>query len=399
MPSHRESRMITTTADMILPTAIVGSIPRPAWYTEGLYGRPFKHALSDRAYQEQYFDAVGAFINDQTCAGLDIVTDGDARFDNDVGGRGWFFYPLERMGGFEGDSDVVDMFKEWTGPGEIIWELMESYRQPTLVREVTRGPLQYKAIWQVAQRMTAKPVKFGAISVDSLTHMIRNEAYDSYRDLLLALADIVNAEYRELDAAGCPIIQIEEPLQHFMAGHPDPELGDLDVLNEAFNRQVEGIRTEVWAHTCWGNPAQQTTKGPKTYRTGLEALFRVNADVITFECASTDGEDLEAIGKVESDKKIGVGVISHLKTPVESPEQVAALIRKALKHIPVERLVVTTDCGFGREGLSRRIARYKMVALVRGTNIVRRELGLPVADVRAANPRLVFGYPDLKDTA
>ena len=95
---------------------------------------------------------------------------------------------------------------------------------------------------------------------------------------------------------------------------------------------------------------------------------------------------------MESDKKIGVGVISHLRTSVESPEEVAALIRKALKYIPVERLVITTDCGFGREGLSRRIAYYKMVALVEGTNIVRRELGLPTAEVRAANPKLAFSY-------
>ena len=72
----------------------------------------------------------------------------------------------------------------------------------------------------------------------------------------------------------------------------------------------------------------------------------------------------------------------------------AGLIRKALEHIPVERLIITTDCGFGREGLSRRIAYYKMVALVQGTNIVRRELGLPTAEVRAADPRLAFGRVD-----
>src|SRR2546427_12730115 len=70
------------------------------------------------------------------------------------------------------------------------------------------------------------------------------------------------------------------------------------------------------------------------------------------------------------------------------------LIRKALEYIPPERLVITTDCGFGREGLSRRIAYYKCVALVEGTNIVRRELGLPQARVRAADPRLWFAAPE-----
>ena len=72
---------------------------------------------------------------------------------------------------------------------------------------------------------------------------------------------------------------------------------------------------------------------------------------------------------------------------MERPEQVADLIRRALKHIPVERLVVSSDCGFGREGMSRRIAFYKMVSIVRGTNIVRKELGLPEAQCLAADPR------------
>jgi 5-methyltetrahydropteroyltriglutamate--homocysteine methyltransferase len=69
---------------------------------------------------------------------------------------------------------------------------------------------------------------------------------------------------------------------------------------------------------------------------------------------------------------------------------VAGLIRRALEFIPAEQLVITTDCGFGREGLSRRIAYYKCVSMVEGTNIVRRELGLPEARVRAADPKLYF---------
>ncbi len=385
--------MISTTKDMMLPTAIVGSIPRPSWYTESRRGRSFKQALNDRKFRDQYIDAVGAFIHDQASAGLDIVTDGDARFDDDVGGRGWFFYPLERLGGFAGGNDIIDRWAGFSKPGTILWEVMEAYQQPTLVDKVTAGPWQYTELWKMTQRLTDKPVKFGAICVDSLAHMIRNEAYDRDHDLLLDLADIANGEYRRLAAAGCPIIQIEEPLQHFMFHDPDT---DVNELTEAFNRQVAGVNTEVWAHTCWGNPAQQSFGEDMSYEPALEAMFEMNADVITFECASTGGADLEAIGRVKSDKKIGVGVISHLRTQVESPEEVAGLIRKALAHIPAERLVVTTDCGFGREGLSRRIAYYKMVALVEGTNLVRQELGLPTAAVRAADPTLAFGQAGAK---
>ncbi len=127
-----------------------------------------------------------------------------------------------------------------------------------------------------------------------------------------------------------------------------------------------------------------------SYERALPHLLQLKCDVITFECASTDGKDLPLFAKYPTDKKIGIGVVSHTDTVVEPPEKVANLIRKALEYIPKERLVITTDCGFGREGLSRRIAYYKCVSLVEGTNIVRRELGLPEARVRAADPRLYF---------
>jgi 5-methyltetrahydropteroyltriglutamate--homocysteine methyltransferase len=127
-----------------------------------------------------------------------------------------------------------------------------------------------------------------------------------------------------------------------------------------------------------------------SYERALPHLLQLNADVITFECASSDGKDLPLFAQYKTDKKIGIGVVSHCNTVVEPAEHVANLIRRALEYIPVEQLVVTTDCGFGREGLSRRIAYYKCVALVEGTNIVRRELGLPEARVRAADPRLYF---------
>jgi 5-methyltetrahydropteroyltriglutamate--homocysteine methyltransferase len=149
--------------------------------------------------------------------------------------------------------------------------------------------------------------------------------------------------------------------------------------------------TEVWCHTCWGNPAQQRLFAtPQSYKDALPHLARLDVDVLTFECATTDGTDLELIGKAIQDKKIAVGVVDHRNLQVERPEQVAALIRKALRHIPLERLIVSTDCGFGREGMSRRIAFYKMVSIVRGANIVRRELGLPEAECRAADARFAL---------
>ena len=114
---------------------------------------------------------------------------------------------------------------------------------------------------------------------------------------------------------------------------------------------------------------------PQSYEPALEALNRIDCDVITFETCASGGMDLAAIGKRITGKKIAIGVIDHHTLQVETPDDVATLIRRALEHIPAERLVIASDCGMGREGMSRRHAFFKMVALVLGTNIVRRELG------------------------
>ena len=98
--------MLGVTRDLMLPTAITGSYPRPLWYDANLSGRSFKSALGDSMFREQYQDAVASVVNAQEAAGLDIVTDGDSRFDLAVGGKSWFFYPIERLGGIEGHQDT-----------------------------------------------------------------------------------------------------------------------------------------------------------------------------------------------------------------------------------------------------------------------------------------------------
>ena len=87
-------------------------------------------------------------------------------------------------------------------------------------------------------------------------------------------------------------------------------------------------------------------------------------------------------------KKICIGVVSHRTLQVERAEEVAATIREALKHIAPEQLIVSSDCGFGRQGCNRDIAFFKSVSIAQGTNLVRQELGLPAPVPRAAEPQL-----------
>jgi 5-methyltetrahydropteroyltriglutamate--homocysteine methyltransferase len=391
--------MLSVTRDMVMPTAITGSYPRPLWFDVSLNGKSFKTAMGDSLFREQYLDAVAAVINAQEAAGLDIVTDGDSRFDLAVGGKSWFFYPIERLGGINGHRDLSRgwMSRHGLRPGKILWEVQEAYQPGVVTEKLTRGPLEYTALWKTAQRLSDKPVKFGGICAPALASMLWNEFYADDRAMILDLCDIMNAEFRELADSGCPLIQVEEPPHHGRSTQPETTDADLRFMTEAFNRQLVGVNAEIWVHTCWGNPNQQRVYWEvPSYERALPHLLELNCDVITFECASSEGRDLKLFGQYKTDKKIGIGVVNHCNTVVEPPEFVAGLIREALKYIPPERLVITTDCGFGREGLSRRIAYYKCVALVEGTNIVRRELGLPEARVRAADPALYFA-PSRKD--
>jgi 5-methyltetrahydropteroyltriglutamate--homocysteine methyltransferase len=188
------------------------------------------------------------------------------------------------------------------------------------------------------------------------------------------------------------VIQMEEPQIH-MVPIRGKAFGKLDVqdLVGVFNNTVKGLRakTEVWCHTCWGNPSQQRMFAQvQSYKESLANYDKVDADVLTFESASAGGMDLEAFGQaISKDKKLCIGVIDHHTLQVERPEEIADHIRRALKHIPVERLVLSSDCGMGREGMSRRHAYYKIVSMVLGANMVRKELGLPEVVCLAADAR------------
>jgi 5-methyltetrahydropteroyltriglutamate--homocysteine methyltransferase len=275
--------------------------------------------------------------------------------------------------------------------GHILHDYLEARVMPRLVGPVGRGEMQYAEIWKTAQRLTAKPVKFGTVTPELVAFAVQDEHYKSLPDRIMALSDAFNEELHDLADAGCPVIQMEEPQIHLLAarGYVDKVINP-EFMLKVFNNTVRGLRakTEVWCHTCWGNPSQQRMFAKvQSYKPALELLNQVDSDVITFEMASSGAAELEDVGRAITEKKIGIGVIDHHTLQIESPDQVASLVRRALEVIPPERLVLSSDCGMGREGMSRRHALYKMVALVLGVNIVKKELGLPEAPSLAADPR------------
>ena len=387
--------MIKATKNIALATTITGSLPRPSWYTANLSGRPFRQAMAEGTFREQYNDAVSCFIRDQERAGLDILTDGDCRFDSDVGGRSWVTYAAQRINGMTG-YDHTTRHTNWggTAPGELLYEILEARMLPIVTEQVRRGPLEFTPTWKTAQKMTQKPVKFGTITAECLESTCGNEHYKDRRELIMDLASVINEEVLDLAKAGCPIVQMEEPWVHRLQDYEDDRDVGIDFYVEAFNRTVQGLNdiTEVWCHTCWGSPAAQRFYDDKEqlYSRSLEKLSQLQTDVITVEAANSPKWEFEAIGKVITDKKIAIGVVDHRTLQIETPEQIAHMVREALKHIPPDRLLLSSNCGFGREGMSRRHAFFKMVAIVRGGNIVRRELGIPEAVCLAEDSRFLL---------
>src|SRR5579862_2836005 len=386
--------MLKASLDKVLATTVTGSLPRPSWYTENLGIRSFLDAMVISRFREQYVDALSVYLREQETAGLDILTDGDCRFDQDVGGQSWTSYPPHHMEGFE--TNHPKLAKVGAGGiafprGHILHDYLEARVMPKLVGPVGRGEMQYAEIWKAAQRLTTKPVKFGTVTPELVAFAVQDEYYKSLPDRIMAMSDAFNQELHDLADAGCQVIQMEEPQIHLLAarGYKDPVITP-EFMLKVFNNTVKGLRakTEVWCHTCWGNPSQQRMfASVQSYKPALELLNQVDADVITFEMASSGAHELEDVARAITEKKIGIGVIDHHTLQVEAPDQVAALVRQALEVIPAERLMFSSDCGMGREGMSRRHAYYKMVSLVQGVNIVKHELGLPVTESAAADPR------------
>lgn len=196
--------MYRATKDKVLPTTIIGSLPRPSWYTLSLGIQAFTDAMTNAGYREQYTDALCCFLKDQEVAGLDILTDGDCRFDNDYGGQNWNSYAPRHMAGFNhSEADYVPSRGVAFPRGHILHDYLEAKIMPPIVGPVGPGKLQYTETWKVAQRLTERPVKFGTISADLLSLGVEDRHYKNVRERMLAVATAMNKELSALAAAGC----------------------------------------------------------------------------------------------------------------------------------------------------------------------------------------------------
>jgi 5-methyltetrahydropteroyltriglutamate--homocysteine methyltransferase len=398
---------LTATKDLLLPATVTGSWPRPRWYDRNMDGRPLDTAMMDPWYREQFTDAHAVVVSDQARTGLDILTTGDYHLDEDVAGRSWHHYPLQRWKGLEHEELQTENTRSplLSYPvGTMLDSIYKTWRWPRVVDKVEhdpKNPLEYAKIWRIAQQSAAaagRPVKFGTCSAQVLAFFLDshtpNYDLDDKKQIIWDMAEAMNKELRQLAAAGCQVIQVEEPTLHFMARYCAEQKELIDFLVDAFNREVEGLDdVEVWIHTCWGNPNMQKVFTDESYANSLEIyLERLKGDVWTIEATENNLKELSLFApyKDRLQKKIAVGVISHRTLQADFPDVVAQRIRHCLEYIPADKLVLSTDCGFGRQGFNRHLAFYKTVAIPLARNIVLKELGVDERYVPAADEQLAW---------
>jgi 5-methyltetrahydropteroyltriglutamate--homocysteine methyltransferase len=337
--------------EKLLPTTVVGSYSVPEWL-ERLKTEYYQRRISAQHLAEIHEVAIKAAVKDQELAGIDIVSDGELRRDNDVD------YFLARIPGVHipqrAKTDYFDYYDaEVTRP------------LPEVPDGADDNPsLDLAADFRFTRQLTQRPVKFSFTGPFSLSRRIRDSGYEKPGDLVRALARRLNAEARALAEAGADFLQIDEP---FLAGYPE----HVELAVEAVNIVTENVPTTWALHVCYGNRyARPSWEGHYDFL--FPAVQAARVDQVVLEFARKGLDDLQLIREYGWDKWLGFGVIDVKSAEVETPELVAQRIRRALEYVPADRLMINPDCGLRH--LTPEVARRKLRAMVAGVATVRAEL-------------------------
>lgn len=341
----------------VLRTTIAGSLPKPGWLADARVQLFAPWVAPPERLEEAQDDAVRLAIRDQEAAGIDIVTDGEQRRRHYI----WGF-----LDGLTG-TDTRKTAKKRTR-GERFATMQDVAR---VVGEVhRRRPIMVDAL-RFARALTDRPIKVSLPGPMTIVDSTVDEHYrQDAKTMAMRWAALLNAEARDLAAAGADVIQLDEPCFNIY-------LDQVEAWGvEALERVVDGITCTTAVHICYsyGIPRVLEWKSRNTewgqYGVTLPLLRRSSIDQISVECAASKVDI--ALLATAGEKDIVLGVIDVGTEMVETPEIVAGRIRAALPYVPAERLYPCTDCGLVPR--SRAAATGKLHALVAGAALVRREL-------------------------
>jgi 5-methyltetrahydropteroyltriglutamate--homocysteine methyltransferase len=335
-------------------TTVVGSYPQPDWLIdrerlgERLPPRVRARELwrvPEPFLEQAQDDATRLAVADMERAGVDVITDGEMRRES-------------YSNRFATALDGIDLDE----PGVALDRTGHENPVPKVVGPIRRTrPVEVRDV-EFLRSITGRRIKITVPGPFTMTQQAQNDFYPDDRSLALAYAQAVNEELRDLKAAGADVVQIDEP---YLQARPEPAR---EYAVEAINAALDGIEGETVLHTCFGY-AHIVHDRPAGYPF-LRELAECDATHLSLEAAqpNLDPEVLRDL----PDKRIVLGVLDLGSSAVETPDVVADRIRRALRVVSPERLVLAPDCGM--KYLSRETAFRKLEAMVAGARTVREEL-------------------------
>ena len=345
---------MTRPAPALLPVTVVGSYPQPDWLIDrGMLSKGVPRVrmrelwrIPPEFLEQAQDDATLLAIRDMERAGIDVITDGEARRESY---SNHFATTLEGV-----DTGHPDTIVNRAGRGTLVPRVTGPIRRthPAVVRDL-----------RFLRANTDRMVKATLPGPFTLTQQAKNDFYRDDEELAMDFAAAVNAEARELEAAGADVIQLDEPWLR-----NDPAAAARYAV-KVINRALAGIRVTTVVHLCFGYAAVVHTRKPTGY-SFLPQLADSVASQISIEAAQP-GLDISVLPAL-SNKTILLGVIDLGDPAIETAAQVADRIRAALQHVAPDRLIPAPDCGM--KYLPRATAFGKLQALSAGARIVRDEL-------------------------
>jgi 5-methyltetrahydropteroyltriglutamate--homocysteine methyltransferase len=340
----------------MLETTIAGSLPKPAWLaTPRTLWAPWR--VEEAALEEAKRDAVALALRDQERAGIDIVTDGEQSRRHFV----WGF--VESLEGVDFSRMVTVGIRADRYKADV----------PTVTAPVRRRGSIHGAEVRFARSRTDRRLKFTMPGPMTIVDTIHDAHYGSRAKLGMALAGLINEEARELEALGVDMIQLDEPAFNvYMDEVRDWGLAALDAA-------VEGLRCRTAVHICYGYGIKANTDWKRTlgaewrqYERTFPLLAGSRVGGVSLECAASRVP--MSLLALLGDKDILLGAVDVASDAVETPEEVARVIREGLAHAPPARVFPCTNCGM--VPLDRAVALGKLHALTAGAALVRKELGV-----------------------
>ena len=337
----------------LLPTSIVGSLPKPSWLseTETLWS-PWK--LEGTALAEGKQDAMRAAVLEQTRRGIDIISDGEQTRQHFVTTF------IEHLSGVDFENKQTVLIRD-----------RYEANVPSVVGAVERKAPVFVEDAKFLRTLTDRRIKWTLPGPMTMVDTLHDGYYGSREKLAWKFASILNQEAKELEAAGVDVIQFDEPAFNVFFD----EVADWGVA--ALERACEGLKAETVAHICFGygikaNNDWKATLGTqwRHYEKSFPLLQASSIDTVSLESHHSN-VPLEVVELVRG-KRVMLGAIDVANQQIETPEAVAETLRKALAYMDADKLIPSTNCGMAP--FPRHVALAKLSALSAGAAVLREEL-------------------------